>query len=181
LSDAFQIQVYQPQQAVFRGYDPRVVDVAALLAQAISKQNPRLVVDHIGSTAVPECSGKGIIDLAVTYSAGDLEQAKAGLEALGFQHQDGREPFPETRPMRVASITALETTYLVHAHVIERSAEEHRTLIGFRDALRRQPELRRAYEQDKQRILASGLTDSLDYCNAKTAFIESTLSAAAKP
>ena len=62
----FRIQLYESRQAVFSAYDPRSAEVAALLIHAIEERNQRLRADHIGSTAVPECRGKGVIDLAVT-------------------------------------------------------------------------------------------------------------------
>lgn len=170
------IGLYDPSDAVYHDYDPRSPDVAALIAAAVQARQPRLQVDHIGSTAIPGCRGKGIIDLAVTYGAGDLEIAKAALDSLGFQRQGGRDPFPETRPMRVGSVQAFGATYRVHAHVIERDGEEHRGLIRFRDAMRSDAGLREAYESVKQGILARGITDSLEYCYAKEAFITEVLS-----
>jgi GrpB-like predicted nucleotidyltransferase (UPF0157 family) len=172
---ALRIERYEPQPAAFRAYDARWAEVAALLVQTIESRQPRLRVDHIGSTSVPECHGKGVIDLAVTYLEGDLESAKAALDGLGFQRQHGRDPFPETRPMREGSVTVLGETFNVHAHVILRDGEEHRELLGFRDALRRDPDLRCAYESEKERIIASGTTDSLEYCYAKGAFIAQAL------
>ena len=162
---------YEETPAIFAEYDPRAPQIAQLLKDSIEARELRVIVDHIGSTAVAGCRGKGIIDLAVTYAAGDLELAKAALDALGVQKQTDREPFPETRPMRKAAVSALGGTFRVHAHIIERNAAEHRELIGFRDALRRDPELRIAYEETKEQILASGVTDSLDYSKAKESFI----------
>jgi GrpB-like predicted nucleotidyltransferase (UPF0157 family) len=174
------IQPYEVRPAAFLVYDERWPRVAALLIDAIEGQDHRLRVEHIGSTSVPECGGKGVIDLIVTYANTDLDVAKAALAKLGFHAQSGRDPFPESRPMREGSVTTLGSTFRIHAHVIERNGEEHRRLVGFRDALRGDPSLRRAYEADKQRILAAGITDSLDYCHAKNEFITSTLSVIAK-
>jgi len=171
----FEVDRYEDTAAVFIAYDPRAPQIAQLLGQAIEELEPRLVVEHIGSTAIPGCRGKGVIDLAVTYIKGDLEPAKAALDTLGFQRQSGRDPWPEARPMRVASVSALGGSFRIHAHVIERDRPEHRELVGFRDALRHDPELRGAYEKTKEQILASGITDSLDYSNAKHAFITATL------
>jgi len=171
---------YETQPAVFRPYIPLAPQVAALLIGAIQRQDARLAGDHIGSTAVPECRGKGIVDLAITYPDGELDAAKSALAALGFQPQTGRDPFPESRPMRVATVRALGSTFQVHAHVLLRGGDEHRTLLGFRNALRRDPALRAAYEADKERIVASGVTDSLEYCYAKEAFIAAALSVIAK-
>jgi len=172
------IGIYEPSDAIYSPYDPRSPEVAALLAEAIRERDASISVDHIGSTSIPGCGGKGIIDLAVTYEPGGLESTRDALDALGFQRQTGRDPFPETRPMRVGSISALGGNFRIHAHVIERNGEEHRGLIGFRDTLRQGAALRSAYEQRKQQILASGVTDSLDYCEAKGSFITTTLEVA---
>ncbi|HMD50472.1 MAG TPA: GrpB family protein [Bryobacteraceae bacterium] len=174
------IQPYQAQPARFHAYDPRYPEVAALLIEAIESQDRRLRVEHIGSTSVPECGGKGVLDLIVTYAEGDLEIAKSALSKLGFHAQGGRDPFAESRPMREGSVTALGSNFRIHAHVIVRDGEEHQRLAGFRDALRNDARLRLAYEADKKRILDAGIDDTLDYCNAKTEFIASTLAAIAR-
>jgi len=83
--------------------------------------------------------------------------------------------------MRVAAVSAIGDRFRVHAHVIERNAAEHRKLIGFRDALRRDPDLCNAYEKTKEQILASGITDSLDYSKAKESFITAILSQLVNP
>jgi GrpB-like predicted nucleotidyltransferase (UPF0157 family) len=178
---ALRIQSYERQLLACRTYDPRWAEVAALLIQTIENQAPSVRVDHIGSTSVPECRGKGVIDLAVTYVDGDLEIAKAALDGLGFQRQHGRDPWPETRPMREGSVNALGSAFNAHAHVILRDGDEHRQLLGFRDALRRSTALRRAYEAEKERIIGGGTTDSLEYCYAKGEFITRTLETIGKP
>jgi GrpB-like predicted nucleotidyltransferase (UPF0157 family) len=177
---ALRIQPYQVRPAAFREYDPRFPRVAALLKEAVESEDARLRVEHIGSTSVPECGGKGVIDLVVTYVEGDLEAAKSALARLGFHGQVGREPFPESRPMREGSVNVFGEVFRVHAHVIERDGDEHQRLVAFRDALRADSRLRMAYEADKQRILASGINDSLDYNHAKSEFITSTLAAIVK-
>jgi GrpB-like predicted nucleotidyltransferase (UPF0157 family) len=83
--------------------------------------------------------------------------------------------------MRVAAVSALKGSFRVHAHVIERNGAEHRELIAFRDALRGDFELRGAYENTKEQILASGITDSLDYSKAKESFITAILSQLVNP
>src|SRR5438132_646698 len=86
---------YQQLPAACQDYDPRSVEVAEQIGQMILAQLPSLTVEHIGSTAVPGCAGKGIIDLMILYSDGQLEAAKAVLDVLGFQRQTNRDPFPE--------------------------------------------------------------------------------------
>src|ERR1041384_8410236 len=95
---------YQQLPAACRDYDPRSAEVAEQISRMILAQLPSLTVEHIGSTAIPGCAGKGIIDLMILYPDGQLEAAKATLDALGFQRQTSRDPFPGDRPMRVGGV-----------------------------------------------------------------------------
>jgi GrpB-like predicted nucleotidyltransferase (UPF0157 family) len=95
------ILVYSSLPVEFRDYDPDSAEVARLLRDAIHSADSQLQVDHVGSTSVPGCGGKGVIDLAVLYPKGHLAPARAMLDRLGFQKQSGPEAFPEDRPMRL--------------------------------------------------------------------------------
>ncbi len=148
--------------------DPRAADVAAYIGSLVESAR----VEHIGSTAVENCPGKGVIDLLVTYPDGSLESTKSALTLLGFQPQPGRDPFPEERPMRVGAIFHLGTLWRIHAHVVAATDAETQTLRNFRDRLRADPALLAAYANEKRRILAVGVIDTLEYCHAKSAFVE---------
>jgi len=161
--------------AEFRIYDPRVVEVAHRVCSAIQKVAPELQVEHVGSTSVPGCGGKGIIDLAVLYPEGFLAGARAVLDGLGFQKQSGRDPFPESRPMRVGCVENDGQAFQIHAHVIAFGSDEHRELVLFREALRASSELRHSYQERKRAILARGINDAVEYCNAKGTFITDVL------
>lgn len=128
-------------------------------------------VEHIGSTAVPECSGKGVLDLLITYPEGALDAVTRGMFALGFQPQPGRDPFPPERPMLCGAIPHGASLWRIHAHVIADGNPEIALLLNFRDRLRAEDALRRQYIATKQAILASGITDGLDYAEAKSEFI----------
>jgi GrpB-like predicted nucleotidyltransferase (UPF0157 family) len=166
---------YSKLSAICRDYDPCAAEVARLVGKMITAQLPALVVEHIGSTAVEGCAGKGIVDLMVLYSEGQLEAAKAALDALGFQRQTTRDPFPEDRPMRVGSLAYQDGVYQLHAHVISSASPEAAELRAFRDHLRADPALRAAYMARKREIIAGGITDSVDYAIAKGAFVKAVI------
>ncbi len=168
---------YEETDAEYLPYNPELSRVAMALAETIVAAKRDLQVEHIGSTAIAGCWGKGIIDLLVLYKPGDLESARAALDRLKFQRQSGPEPFPESRPMRVGNVEYLGRMYRVHAHVVESGVDEARDLIRFRDILRVNISLRRAYETEKRAILARGITKSTEYSKAKGAFIRSVLAA----
>src|SRR5918993_2961943 len=44
-------------------YDPRAQEVARKVARMINYQLPEITMNHVGSTAVPGCAGKGVINL----------------------------------------------------------------------------------------------------------------------
>jgi GrpB-like predicted nucleotidyltransferase (UPF0157 family) len=166
---------YVSQPAEFCAYDPGVAGIAQQLGALIHGREPALQVEHVGSTSVPNCGGKGIIDLAVLYPEGLLARARAVLEEVGFQRQGGPEPFPEERPMRVGAVEHDGRVYRIHTHVIALGSPEHQELVWFRDTLCRDAAFRRSYEERKRTILAAGIQDSLEYCKAKGEFITKAL------
>ena len=166
---------YFSRPAEFRAYEPEAIEIACLLRNAIQGMEPELEVEHVGSTSIPGCGGKGIIDLAVLFPEGLLARARKVLDGLGFQKQGGREPFPEERPMRVGCADHGGRSYRIHAHVVARSSREHDELVWFRETLRRNSTLRQRYEDRKRAILAAGITDEIDYCKAKGGFVSNVL------
>ncbi|HWH76704.1 MAG TPA: GrpB family protein, partial [Candidatus Binatus sp.] len=80
--------------------------------------------------------------------------------------------------MRVGSVEHLGRSYGVHVHVVVSGGDEARDLLKFRDLLRRNDGLRRAYEMEKRLILARGISKSTDYSQAKDKFIHRVLIAA---
>jgi GrpB-like predicted nucleotidyltransferase (UPF0157 family)/mannose-6-phosphate isomerase-like protein (cupin superfamily) len=166
---------------VCREHDPRSAEVARSVAGLIEPHLPGGRVEHVASTAVPGCAGKGIVDLMLVYPDGQLAAARGRLDALGFQRQTGRDPFPEDRPMRCGSWVQDGTTFLLHVHVLAASSPEVPQLRAFRDRLRADPGLVAAYVAVKRAILASGCTDPVDYCLRKGEFVAEALRQIARP
>jgi GrpB-like predicted nucleotidyltransferase (UPF0157 family) len=159
----------------YRDPDPGAVEVARLVAHRILAQLPMVAVEHVGSTAVPECAGKGIVDLVVIYPAGRLDLVKTILEHLGFQPQCCGHLFPETRPMRVGAVAHRGQTYRLHVHVIAESSPEIRAMCAFRDRLRTDTVLRSAYAGRKRAIIDAGVSDPAAYTQRKSRFIRRAL------
>jgi GrpB-like predicted nucleotidyltransferase (UPF0157 family) len=166
------VGTYERRPAVCSEWDPRAPEVAAILIDAITSLAPSLTVEHVGSTAVPGCAGKGVIDLLVVYRPGELEVATTALDDLGFQPQTGDDVFPEDRPMRHGSLVHGDATFRTHAHVIAADSTEVQELIGFRDKLRGDPSLVERYVARKREIITGGVSDSLEYAKSKGSFVE---------
>ncbi|HVG19592.1 MAG TPA: GrpB family protein, partial [Blastocatellia bacterium] len=167
--------LYEHAPAACHDYNPRAADVAARIKDAITAHLPDVAVEHIGSTAVAGCAGKGVVDLMILYEGARLEEVKALLDALGFQRQTTRDPFPEERPMRAGAIEHEGKTFRIHAHVISADSEEAAGLRKFRDSLRSDPELLADYVARKRAIIESGVVDPVDYSEMKDGFIKEAM------
>jgi GrpB-like predicted nucleotidyltransferase (UPF0157 family) len=166
---------YTNHPAACRKYDPRAVEVAGQIAALIQSHLPPIGVEHVGSTAVPGCAGKGIVDLMIPVSAGDMGLVKERLDRLGFQHQAGSDAFPEDRPMRTGAWTHDGETFFLHVHVIPADSPEVDAMRFFRACLRADPELVKAYVARKREIISDGITDSAEYCRIKGEFLKAVL------
>jgi GrpB-like predicted nucleotidyltransferase (UPF0157 family) len=156
-------------------YDPRTAEVAQRVAQLVNAHLPAVTVEHVGSTAVPGCAGKGVVDLLLVYPDGQLEAAKETLAALGFQPQTHGFLFPETRPMRVGALEHQGSTFRLHVHVVAASSPEVAQMCAFRDRLRFDLALMGAYVAHKRQIVASGVHDPAAYTRMKSSFVQQVL------
>jgi GrpB-like predicted nucleotidyltransferase (UPF0157 family) len=144
----------------------------ALVAACAARGLAGTRVEHFGSTAVPGLAGKGVIDLLLLYPDGGLARARRALADMGFQRQRSREPWPEERPMRVGAVESNGRSYRLHVHVVQSGAAEVARVLAFRDRLRADAALRRAYEDLKRDLVDRGVADPLAYSHAKSPFIE---------
>ena len=121
---------------------------------------------------MPGCAGKGYLDFVIPYrDDSHLGAINDALFALGFGRQQNRDPFPETRPMRIGAIDHDGDTFLLHVHVVPESGPETAELRSFRDRLRADPSLVAAYVAAKRAIFDAGVHDGDDYAEKKGEFI----------
>src|SRR5215211_1250426 len=160
------VEVYQA--------DPHAPEVARRLIELITTRWPGIPVEHVGSSAVPELPGKGIIDLLLPAQPADIPAITQALLELGFQYQIPAV-FPASRPMLWGAFRHGPTDYRVHVHVVPASSPEVTAMRGFRDALRADPILRRRYAALKRAIVAGGPIDPVAFTKAKHDWIVATL------
>src|SRR5262245_34538911 len=109
---------YRDPAASFQPYDPRCPEVARRVIALIEAKMPDSHVEHVGSTAIPGCAGKGVVDLMLLYPPGRLAAARDILDALGLQRHDRPGAFPEERPVRIGTIEHDGTAFRLHVHVL---------------------------------------------------------------
>jgi GrpB-like predicted nucleotidyltransferase (UPF0157 family) len=160
--------------AALRPWNPQAPAAAARLIALIGARLPDSLGEHVGSSSVPGCAGKGYLDLLIPCRDDEhLAAINAALFALGFGRQRGPDPFPESRPMRHGTFTFTGEAFLVHVHVVPAASPEVAELRDFRDRLRADPALLDAYVEAKRAILDAGVTEGTDYAKTKGGFIAS--------
>ena len=156
--------------ATVEPWDPRALEVAATVTRLITARRPDLVIEHIGSTAVPGLPGKGIVDLAIATTSDDVPTVAQLLRELGFGPQPGPDPWPPSRPMLVGSLDLGGTTFRIHCHVLP-NRDELRRDVAFRDALLADPALVEGYASLKSGIVEGGPIEPHQYTYRKQAWI----------
>lgn len=165
---------YQLIDSKFEPYDPNYSQVFQEVKNLILKVIPELVIEHIGSTAIPGMSGKKIIDILIPCSKSKFSEILNKLEEIGFQ----KSPFlsvPEERPMKVAGIVFKDKFYNVHAHLTSQNSDVHLDNIYFRSQLSQNLQLARKYQQIKQEAVNSGKVEATEYNLAKNYFIQDVI------
>ena len=165
---------YRPVPVEVHEADPDAPEVARRLIALIATRWPGTPVEHVGSSAVPGLAGKGTIDLLLAAEPTHVPAITEVLLELGFQPQVPAA-FPATRPMLWGAFRHEPTEYRVHVHVVPAASPEVAAMLGFRDALRADPCLRRRYAALKRAIVEGGPVDPVTFTRAKHDWIVTAL------
>ena len=133
----------------------------------------RVLIEHIGSTAIPDLPAKPIIDILVgAPDIAIIERHIPDLVAEGYRHvveMDRAQP-----PRRFLVKPDGHPGYF-HLHGAVVDSPSWRDHLLFRDALRRAPAMAEEFGKLKKRILVRYPTDRAKYNDAKSTFIKSVL------
>ncbi len=168
---------YTKPKASFYSYDHRAPEVATLLKKRIEVYMPEVTIEHIGSTAIPGCPGKGVVDLMALYPTEQLDVIVALLSSMGFQRQgkEFRNRFPDERPVMMGTFEYDDTSFLVYVHVIHEDSYEAVRFRIFCDRLCNDAELLSDYITEKKRIISEGVIDTDDYAEMKQSIMRRIL------
>jgi GrpB-like predicted nucleotidyltransferase (UPF0157 family) len=138
---------------------------------------PPLLIEHIGSTAVPGLMSKPVIDIIVLVA--DMEPARDAipqLEKIGYEFRPDVSN-PTRLFLRRYGADGVRTHHL-HIHTDHRDVRRH---LLFRDRLRADEATRRDYEALKHDLAARHADDREAYAKGKDAFIDAVVRAGGGP
>ncbi|MFK5953546.1 MAG: GrpB family protein [Desulfobacterium sp.] len=87
-----------------------------------------LDVQHVGSTAIPDLGGKGIIDIAIAVAEHDLEAVSQKMQGLGYLFRESGSA-PERLFFRADLPDAEENIRRYHVHLTFLESREWKGLI----------------------------------------------------
>jgi len=134
-----------------------------------------LLVEHVGSTAVPGLAAKPILDILLAVAEpGDEATYVDDLEAAGYQLHIREPDWHEHRLLKGVDPA-------VNLHVFAPGDSEIDRMVGFRDHLRSHPEDLARYERTKRELAAQTWAVVQDYADAKTEVVEQIVRRAGLP
>jgi GrpB-like predicted nucleotidyltransferase (UPF0157 family) len=157
-------------------YDNRWPLMFSLAAHKIRSvlSGQALLIEHVGSTAVPGLSAKPIIDMVLVVADSSDEHAYVPLlERQGFILRT-REP--EWFRHRFLILELERTAFQLH--VFSADCEEVDRMLAFRDWLRTHDDDRRKYEEGKRELTARTWRHVQNYADAKSEIIREILTRA---
>lgn len=158
---------------IFKQYNPIFPELYKKEEQRLKQiLGDKYLIEHIGSTAVPNLGGKGIIDIMISIprklmnqtsqflqkQAGYEFRASGGDEERLFHQQD----LPDTE----------EGVRRYHVHITFQGSESGKKAIAFRDYLIKHPKDRKRYAQIKQRAATHANEDRDTYLAIKRPIID---------
>ncbi|PKQ59277.1 hypothetical protein B5566_04390 [Mycobacterium sp. MHSD3] len=164
--DNVEIVVYDPDWAVRGARERQRLDM--LLAPWRSRN-----VEHIGSTAVIGLAAKPIVDLQASVAS--LEVAEGVAAALTSHHWHYVPPHLDRRPYRRFFVKIVDGHRAAHLHLMTHNAVRWHQQLAFRDALRANRDLVRAYSELKFLLAAKHRNNREAYTAGKQKFINDVL------
>jgi GrpB-like predicted nucleotidyltransferase (UPF0157 family) len=154
---------------------PRRFEIERVLLERVLATWLEGGVYHIGATSIPGLAAKPIIDMMAGVH--DLEEARAAFEPLREQSYVHTPHRPD-----IAHHFSKPSTHLSEVthglHLTEPGSDLWNERLGFRDALRADPELATEYEMLKLRLAREHARDVTAYTAGKRAFVGRVLASA---
>ncbi|MFN4174490.1 MAG: GNAT family N-acetyltransferase, partial [Parachlamydiaceae bacterium] len=152
--------VYKPYNSAFPSlFQKEKVRISPFLKNAMA-------IEHIGSTAIPNLGGKGIIDIALSVPKEEMKETINILEKLGYQYRSAFST-PERFYFVAYLPDAEEGRRRYHIHLTYPSSQVWNELIGFRDYLRTHPEAVEEYASIKKNAALTANCDGNQYRKMK--------------
>lgn len=126
-----------------------------------------IIIEHIGSTAIPTVCAKPILDIAILCGAESLEAVAEALPKLGYEY---RGQFDE-KSGHFYAVLDRDNIRFCQAHIYTEANADWYSKLKFRNRLRENAELAREYNEYKLE-LAKATSNKSEYAAIKSKWVD---------
>lgn len=163
---------------VFKPYDP----IFPLLFKSEKRRIEKVIgrayrIEHMGSTAVPELGGKGIIDIYLAAPFSDLKILSKKVQKIGYEFRP--DAGADSRLFHFVDLSdQKEGIRRYHLHIVARDSADFINSLLFRDFLRAHPDSIKKYAEIKKYAASIAGENKLIYMSTKEGVIKEIMYAA---
>lgn len=157
LNNTIHLADYNPAwSSIFAELEPKIRSVL---------KDKVLLLEHVGSTSVPELAAKPIIDMVLAVAdSSDESSYVPQLATIGYILTIREPDWYEHRVLKPQDKTA-------NLHVFTSGCKEIERMIAFRDWLRNHPEDKKLYETTKRKLSQQTWKYIQNYADAKSSVV----------
>jgi len=150
---------------VFKPYSKKFPELFEKEKKRISSYcKEAIIIEHVGSTAIPDMGGKGIIDIAIASDA--LDAVSKSLQELGYEFRP-QYSTAERLYFKTELPDSEEGTRRYHVHLMHPSSKEWHEMLAFRDYLKAHPAEAKKYAELKKKAAEEVNEDGAKYRELK--------------
>lgn len=152
---------------VFKPYNPIFPELFQQEKERIaSLVKSALAIEHVGSTAILDLGGKGIIDIAIAVHQEDMGSVTKELQNLGYEFRPAFST-PDRAYFVIDLPDQAEGIRRYHVHLTYPESDDWKGLIEFRDYLRNHPKEAQEYAELKRKAVLEADQDGKKYRKLK--------------
>lgn len=153
-----------------------------VFAQLFEKEKNRLtscltkdcLIEHIGSTAIDNLGGKGIIDIIVSTDRPNLLEISQEIQKAGYEYREVAST-PTRLFFRIDLKDPIEGTRRHHLHLVINSSQDWKESLTFKDYLKNNPEEAKKYNELKRKAAEEVNQEGQIYKKIKEPFIKEVM------
>jgi GrpB-like predicted nucleotidyltransferase (UPF0157 family) len=166
------------EKYTFKKYNKNYSKLFQRERYSLKKILPNANIEHVGSTAVPNLGGKGIIDILVSVPKSKINQTLRKLKLKRYIHLPSAGD--EDRIFLEKTIKYSKLKRKIHLHLTHFNSKTWKTTIALRDYLRNHPDIAKEYEEIKKQAVKLAKGNGKIYRKYKHKFLNKILKKALK-
>ena len=146
--------------------------------QLQKKLGEKVVIEHVGSTAIPNMYGKGIIDILI--GAKDVDEFNYIKSVLEKNNYYGSEKSKTEEYQFFASTTDETKSGDIHIHLVIKETQRYEDFIVLREYLLNNENIAKEYSELKRNLIESNIKEREDYKRIKSNYVSNLINNARK-